>query len=383
MLGLGALGFFLIQLLSEDPGWQTIEFSNKSLMSENEIVLNYDLGRGELSATAEKKELQAVYGTALSRAYKLFDARVAHEGVVNLYYINKHPGEVLTVDPDLYAAFALLDAHGDRSVYLAPVQAQYRNLFSCTDDVTAALQDPHKNEETRALMTEMAVFANDPSAVRVELLGSNQLRLTVSEAYLAYAAEAELDTFVDFAWLTNAFVVDTVADELTFKGYTRGYLSSYDGYTRYLDGPDNAYTVRILDRVGTEVFSAATVNCKGIRSLVQLRDYPLAEIGLAVFYGYADGHHASRYVGSDGLYRTALRDLTAYSSEQSCAEVALTLSPIFIADTLDETKLTAMTEKGIFSIWCRDRVIRYTAEELTLNDLYENETIRYTPMTRP
>ena len=63
--------------------------------------------------------------------------------------------------------------------------------------------------------------------------------------------------------------------------------------------------------------------------------------------------------------------------------MALTLSPIFIADTLDETKLTAMTEKGIFSIWCRDRVIRYTAEELTLNDLYENETIRYTPMTRP
>ena len=383
VLGLGAFAFFLIQLISDDPGWQTIEVSDKSFMEAGEVTLNYNLGQGDRSATEEKRVLQSDYSSALSRVYKLFDARRTHEGLINLEYINRHPGEVLTVDSDLYAAFALLEAHGSRMAYLAPVQAQYRNLFSCTDDQNAATFDPRRSEEARALTDQLVAFANHPESIRMELLGSNQLRLTVSEEYLAFAAEHEIDILVDFSWLTNAFVVDAVADELMAKGYTRGYLTSYDGYTRYLDAESNTYTIRIFDRVGKEIFPAATAECAGVKSLVNLRDYPLDTATAADYYGYADGSYASRYVGSDGLCRSALHDLTAYSKEKGCAESALTISSAFIADQWDEARLADATAKGIYTVWCVDRTIHHTAPELALKDLYDNGTVRYTVASRP
>ncbi len=383
VIGLGALGFFLFRLLGEDPGWQTIELSNKSLVSEQEIIFEYDLGRGELSAAAEKRDLQKAYTTAMERVYKLFNARNGYEGLVNMHYISLHPNRVLTVDPDLYAAFALAEAHGDRSVYYAPIQEQYRNLFSCTDDITAATLDPYKDQETLALVTKLAEYSNNPSDIRVDLLGNNQIQLTVSDTYLAYAQEHGIELLVDFSWLTNAFVLDCVADELIYQGFTRGYLISYDGYARYLDADNNAYTVRIFDRVDTTVYPAAIFEYKNIRSLVQLRDYPLNTFGAADYYGYADGSHASRFLGQNGLYQTALHDLTAYSSNKGCAETALTLSPAFIAKELDQAKLTTAAEQGIFAVWCTDRVIRFTDTALDLRELYEHDDIRYTVMPRP
>lgn len=383
VIGLIALGFFLIQLLGEDAGWQTIELSDKSFVTADEIVLNYDLGQGELSATAEKRELQKAYTAALSRVYKLFDARVAYEGLVNVNHINRHPGKILTVDPDLYAAFALLESYGDRSVYLAPIQAQYRNLFSCTDDITAASLDPRKNEEAKALVSELAAFASDPAAIRIELLGSNQLRLTVSETYLAYAKEHEIETVVDFSRLMNAFVVDAVADELMAKGYTRGYLSSYDGYTRYLDAESNSYTVHVYDRVDKTVYPAAQLECVNVGALVQMRDYPLRNYDAGDYYGYADGSYASRYLGMDGLYRTALHDLTAYSADKGCAELALTLSAVFIAEETDEAKLTEAASRGIFAVWCADRVVRFTDGSMTPKKLYSDDTVQYVSQAHP
>lgn len=382
VLGLGALSFFLIGLLSEDPGWQTIEPSDKSFMEAGEISLSYNLGQGDLSATEEKRELQKAYSTALGRVYKIFDASRSYENLINVQYINCHPNEVLTVDSDLYAALALLETYGDRSVYLAPIQARYRNLFACTDDVAAASCDPRKDEGVRSFVAELSSFAGDPESIRVELLGKDQIRLTVSETYLAYAAEMELEALLDFSWLMNAFVVDAVADELIAKGYTRGFLSSYDGYTRYLDAADNVYAIRIVDRVGKNVYPAAEAVCKDVSSLVQLRDYPLNSLAASDYYGYADGSYASRYVGSDGLYRAALSDLTVYSASKCCAEVALTLAPIFIADELDETSASSAADAGIFAVWCRDYVIHYTAAELPFSNLYSDDAVRYSLMPR-
>lgn len=382
-IGLIALGVFLIQLLSEDSGWQTIEPSDKSFMAVDNISLNYDLGRGELSATSEKRKLQTAYTAALSRVYKLFDVDTAYEGLINLQYLNDHPGEILTVDPDLYTAFSLLESYGDRSVYLAPIQAQYNNLFSCTDDITAASFDPRRNEEALAFITELAAFASDPLAIQVELLGNNQLRLTMSEAYLTFVTEHEIDVLLDFARLMNAFVVDAVANELIAKGYTRGYLSSYDGYTRYLDSESNSYTINIYDRVDRITYPAAQMECINVGALVQMRDYPLRNYDTVNYYSYSDGGYASRYLGMDGLYRAALPDLVTYSVDKSCAEMALAFSPIFIADTLDESKLTEAAANGMHSVWCTDRVVHFTDGSVTPKNLYSDDMVQYTTQARP
>ncbi len=383
VIGIGALGFFLIQLLSEEPGWQTIELSDNTVVSKQEFTFEYNLGQGELSATEEKRELQKAYSSAMERAYKLFDARCGYgENFVNMHYINLHPNQVLTVDPRLYSAFALLDSYDDRSRYLAPVQAQYRNLFSCTDDVTAATLDPYKNEETFALVGELTDFANDPSDISIELLDNYQIRLNVSDEYLSYLNENGIEILVDFSWMMNAFVVDCVSDELISKGFTRGYLLSYDGYARYLDADDNSYNIRIYDRVGNTVYPAAVAECKNVRSLAQFRDYPINTFGAADYYGYSDGSYASRYLGQNGLYQSASHDLVAYSSDKGCAEIALTASHIFIAENLDRSKLDSAAEQGIFTVWCEERVICSTDKAFEPTELYENGEIRYTRMPK-
>ena len=378
-VGLGCLAFFLVRTLTEEPGWQTVEITNQNYMEAGEIILNYDLGRGELSATKEKRELQTVYGNEMMRVYRLFDALRTYDDVKNVSYVNRHPNEILTVDTTLYNAFALLAAYGDRTLYLAPIQAQYRSLFLCDTDASAGEFDPYVTEEIRTYAAEIAAFAADPSAVRVELLGQNQIRLVVSQDYLDYAAENELDSFIDFSWLANAFVIDAVADTLVSKGFTRGYLTSCDGYARYLDGGEAGYTVPLYDKVGREIYPAAVATVTKAKALVQLRDYPFPNERAKYYYGYADGRCATCYASvEDGLYKSAFSDLNAFSESKGCAEMVLTLSSAFIADEPDETKLTAADAVGISVIWCVDREVRYTAHAPIPTQLFDNGTVRYT-----
>lgn len=88
--------------------------------------------------------------------------------------------------------------------------------------------------------------------MNVELLGGNQVKLSVSDDYLAFAEKNFISDFIDFSWMKNAFITDYVADVMIDNGYTLGSLTSYDGFTRNLDqtsaitklnaGPDTSGT---------------------------------------------------------------------------------------------------------------------------------------------
>lgn len=377
-IGLACIAFFLFSLLSEEDGWQSIDIEDKSFMSEGEIVLNYELGKGELSATKEKRAIQGVYGEALKKAYKLFDSYREYEGIANISYLNKHPNEETAVDPELYEAFELMAEFEDRSIYLAPMQAEYRNVFMCTDDVNAAMGDPYFNEEQREYVKKLMTFISDENAVRVELLGDNKIKLCVSEDYSAFATENGIENFLDMAWLTNAFVVDSVADALVARGYTRGYINSYDGYTRYLDAANNRYAINLHNKNGNTVYPAAVAECGNISALVQLRNYPINKSNARDFYAYSNGSFASRYVDvNDGYYKSSQSELLSYSSTESCAQIALTLREIFIADSFDENKIMQAKEKGIYSIWFADHVVYYNNSKLEIKDMYNYEGITY------
>ena len=112
-------------------------------------------------------------------------------------------------------------------------------------------QIPRENKETAAYFEEFLTYANDPDAVDLELLGDNRVRLHVSEEYLAFAAENGIDSFIDFYWMKNAFIVDYLAESLADAGFTNGSISSYDGFVRNLDERDVSYSFNIYDRVIT------------------------------------------------------------------------------------------------------------------------------------
>ena len=65
-----------------------------------------------MSAADEYKAVSTFYETELNRVYRLFDIYREYEGVVNLYTLNRHPGEALEVDAVLYEAFEQMEAAG-------------------------------------------------------------------------------------------------------------------------------------------------------------------------------------------------------------------------------------------------------------------------------
>ncbi|MGM9607628.1 MAG: hypothetical protein ACI3XJ_09015 [Oscillospiraceae bacterium] len=385
LVAAAAFGYGVYSLLQQEPGWVEIEANSGSgVTCADEFVFLYELGAGELSATAEKKALTLLYTQAAEQACQIFNSDTLFEGVHNVYTLNRHPNEVLDVDEALYDAFSLLQSYENRNLYLAPVYARYENLFSCTDDVQAEEYDPYRSSDAAAEYQELAAYAADPSQVDVQLLGGGKVRLFVSEEYLAYAEENGITEFIDFFWMKNAFLLDYIADRLIENGYTHGTLSSYDGFSRNLDDRDVTYSLNLYDRVGQAVYEAAVLEYSGARSFVSLRDHKMTQLDSRHYYEYANGETRSSYVDiQDARCRSAVPDLTAYSAEMGCARLLLEVSPLYIVDDLDGEALNALCQRGVFSVYCKDRTVCYNDTALNLSQFYDRDGVRYTSRYQP
>ena len=381
LLGLGAaaLVYALMLLYGAKGGWQAIDAEKTGALScAGDFSLTYELGAGEEKVSAESRALKALYTDAAERAYALFSVDAPEPASGSLAWLNAHPNEDVTLDPGLYKALEEVAASGDRTLYMGPAWGYYENVFACEDDAMTADFDPAQNEDMRVWYAACAAFANDPASVDVELLGDDMARLKVSEAYLAFAEENELDVFLDFGWMKNAFIADYLADTLLDHGYTRGALSSFDGFHRCLDDRDVVYGLAILDRTDADPIQAAAMTYAGQRRMVSLRDYPVNEQDAGRFYAFQDGQILTPYMDpADGLAKCAVHDLTGYSDTLSCGELALKLATIFVADSLDEAALEELAGEGVYAAWCEDGKVLYTDPDIELADLYETDEMKY------
>lgn len=365
--GSASLGYAVLNLVSPSaPGWTEIEAETSGLSCAGDLTFLYELGVSGRSASSEQKALTALYTSLAEKAWQLFSNAEDTEGI---RYLNDHPGESVQVDAALYKAFEKVEASGDRRLYLGPVAEIYDNLFYCQDDVLTVDFDPLLNEDLRAFFAQVAAFARDPQAIRVELLGDDQVRLSVSEEYLAFAAQEEINDFIDFHWMLNAFVIDYLADELTTQGYTLGTLSSYDGYARALDSRESgSYAYNLYDRGNP----AGVMRYSGRKSIVALRSYPLASLDSTRYYVRQDGQIRTAYLDvADGLSRVAATDLVAYADDMGCAEMLLRLAPVYIADDLDMAALNALAGEGVHSVRLEDGQICCTDPELIVSNVEE------------
>lgn len=382
LLGVGAaaLSYGFSTFLNGEAGWREIEGgSNSGPSISDEFVFYYDVGAGEHSAAAENRTLTTLYQEGLQTGYCLFSADQAFEGVTNLYSLNTQPNTVLEVDPTLYQAFALLERYDDRSIYLAPVYELYDDMFYCQDDAQAAYYDPARNPEMAAYYDRIAEFANDPAMIDVELLGENRLRLNVAPDYARFAQENEIEHYIDFFWLRNAFLIDYLADIMRQNGFTNGTLSSGDGFVRALDERGAEYSLTVLDRVDRTVYPAATMRYMEARSIVTLHNYPTTPQNSERYYTFADGSIFTPYLDAkDARCKSAVNDLLVTSTGIGCAELLLRAIPVYVADELDRTALTALAEDGVTSVFCQDEVLYRYGDSLQLTDLYTDETRQYT-----
>lgn len=350
LIAVGAFAYGMGSLFSSEPGMQEITvLSTGKLNCGGEFTFYYYLGAGGVSATSEQKSVRALYSQAAIDAYQLFNADMEFEGCNNLWYINEHVNEEISVDPILYEALSLLETIGARYHYLAPIYPLYLSLFQCGYDQETLAYDPFINPDLRTFYSRTAQFANNPGDVAIELLGSNTVRLMISDDYLHFAQENGITRFIDLFWLKNAFTADYIAGILRENGYTRGTLISHDGFVRHLDDtPGAEFTFTLSRREGTTVSAWDTLRFSAPVSIVYLRDYPLGTMDEDSYYVREDGAIRFPYIDTaDGLCKSAIPDLAASSAELGCAEIALKIAPIYIADTLDETALQTLAQEGI------------------------------------
>ncbi len=373
--GVGGITYAISSLFSADAGWCQIESSASEYNCGEDFTFLYCLGETDVSATTEKKAVTALYSDATELAFQLFTDDMEYDGVHNVYYINRHPNEEIEVEPLLYEAFSLVQSYGDRCIYLAPVYAQYTDLFFCTDDSQAVDFDPRLNPEVAAYYAEIAGYANDRDAVDLELLGDNRICLKVSEEYLTYAQDCGFENFIDFFWLKNAFIADYLADVMISNGYTHGCLSSYDGFIRNLDSSGASYSYDITDRVGQILYPAARMDYSDPISIVDLRDYG---VNNPYYYTFANGEIRTPYLDPrDGLCKSAVGELICYSREQGCAETLLQMIPVYISDLFVPEALGELARAGTYSIYCQDSKVLYNDPALSLTEFYSGEDAQY------
>lgn len=377
-IGIGAFGYALTEYLTVDAGWTTIEASTSEPSCATELIFQYQLGAGELSATAEQKALTALYTETTVKVYQLFHTNMSFDGVYNLYYINQHPNQEIVVDQVLYKAFSLVNQYKNRAVYLAPVYVQYDNLFGCNDDLETVNFDPQQNPEIASYFSEILFFANNPNAIDIKLLEGNKIELFVSEAYLKYASENGFSDFIDFYWMKNAFIVDAIADIMEANGFVQGSISSYDGFIRNLDASGNTeYAFNIWDREGNIVYLAGVMKYAHAISIVFLRSYPENSLDWQHYYEFQNGIIRTAYVDTtDGYSKSSVDNLVSYAKDSSCAEILLQVIPVFIADDFNEDSLEVLAQNKIYSIYCKDRTILYNDFDLHL-DLSNKDKVQY------
>lgn len=380
LIGAGLLVYSFMQLITPQTEWVTVEASSSAgPTSASDFVFLYRLGGGELSPAAENKAVTAVYTQLCRTAFEVFHNQMEVSGVNNLYAINRHPNEELAVDKALYDAFSAVERSGDRSIYLGPVYDRYGSIFYCQDDSELIDFDPRLSDEIAREYAAYAAYARDPQSVQVELLGDNRICLRVSEEYLSFARREGVESFIDFAWMRNAFIADYLAEELTAQGYGKGALTSFDGFVRNLEQSDMDFSLQLYDRRENVAYGAAVMHYQGPMSIVSLRDYPINAMDGERFYELRSGEVRTPYVDTaDGLTRTALHNLTCCARDKGCGEVLLEMLPLYISDSFQPEDIEVLAARGVQSVYCADGVIYSTEPDLTFSDLYEDGGVRYT-----
>lgn len=381
ILGGAAIAYGFTKLMTPQIGWQEIKASaGDSLTCGDDFVFLYDVGSGGMAASAEARAVTALYSQACRRLYQVFDTEAAGAESGNLYDLNHHPNEIVTVDEVLYRALEQVQRSGSRAIYLGPVYYRYEDLFYCEDDSQLVDFDPYLSGEVREEYAAVAAFAGDPQSIDVELLGDNQARLNVSADCLAYVKTLGTERFLDFGWLKSAFEADYLAQVMLDNGFTNGVISSVDGFVRNLDSRGQTYSLNLYDLPEDQVILAASMEYQGPMSLAVMRSFPTSGADGARYYRLRDGRMCTMYLDpADGRCKASASSLACYSQTQGCAGLALDMAPAFISDELRvlEGGLKDLRDKQVQYVCCLGERLLFNDPEVKLTNIYNVDGLEY------
>lgn len=357
VIALVFFGMGIVNCMSESKGWKTLGFQTDLGNCSGDFVCYYYLDQDGRSGKDLLNDVNNDYAEACIGAYRIFNADEEFGSLNNLATLNRNINTEITVNSVLYSALQAMVESGGRSLYLAPVYSYYYKLYFSDDELSAAENDPAKNDELAEKFGEILHFTNSDEHINLQFLGDDKVKLCVSSEYSAYA-EAESFYYLDFFNYKNAFIIDYIADFMSGRGHG-GIISGFDGCMRSFLSDTQTYTLNVFDLDDNFSNVAATLTGNGKISSVRFRDYDTSAAQYDYFYTYSDGITVTPYLTDKGLNCSCMHDFLAYSYTETCAYVMLKAQPVFASEVFDDAKLSDLKNRSVFSVYCSENEVLY------------------------
>ena len=306
-LAVGAFTFALLRIGHREEGWYAIDAhpNDDVPLYAVGVELQYYFRGGSSEIRRAAAALSDPYSAALLDARKLLDPERTYPDMQNLCSLNSRPGEAVTLSPELNAILRdawekTLEGEG-YSLFAGPLYAEWNSILNLTEPEEF---DPLRSEEERARLAAIAAACADPAAHTLEFLPDNAVRLTVSEDYVRFLGEYELEpVYLDLNLLEESYLLRLVADRLEREGYSAGALTTASGLSLILSGRD-AGLFRLYGEIDGRPAPAARFPADPGSAASLLRAFPFTaeEIG----YYTIDGKLRHPAVPADGSYRDRL-----------------------------------------------------------------------------
>ena len=264
----------VVNIGKKTPGYQNIEakVDAEAILYNDAVLYRYWFGGTSNEIKRSINALVLEYTPILSAAYKQTDHQNTYSGQVSIGTINQHPGEVVTVSPELYAI--LKDAYAKTlegcgyNMFAGALYAEWKSIQILEDPKEF---DPANNENTAERLHAIAAVVNDLSNFNLEFLDDSTcaLRFSTASGYDDFCREYEITAYaLDLNNLRDAYMLSMMGPALVADGYSLGHLTTPEGLalntsprgTLSFDlhtweyGKDSVYASVELDGV----FSAAT-----------------------------------------------------------------------------------------------------------------------------
>ena len=225
----------VVNIGKKTPGYQTIEakVDAEALTYNNAVLYRYWLEGKSNQIKGGIRSLVLVYSPILSAAYKQLDHQNTYTGQVSIGTINQHPGEVVSVSPELYAILKdaytkTLDGRG-YNMFAGALYAEWKAIQILDDPEQF---DPVNNDYMADRIHAIAAVVSDLSNFNLEFLDDNtcSVRFSTASAYDDFCRENEITAYaLDLNLLKDAYMLSMMGEALVDAGYTLGHLTTPAG----------------------------------------------------------------------------------------------------------------------------------------------------------
>ena len=309
IVAVGAISYGVTRIGRKEAGYHEIETDpdEEALLYAKNISFQYYFSGGSDEIKKAINELKALYSPTLLRVYKLLDADVEYEGMMNVASLNAHIGEDVAVSAELYGV--LQDAQAKTreqkgyTVFGGALARAWREIRYLSEPGDF---DPLHNEAERERLDRLREATNDLTQFNLTFVDGEKhiVRLNVSDSYRSLLRELEQEgPILDLGVLHDAYELQLLGEALESAGYCSGYLTTNSGAALMLSG--NPYgELSLLGQTDEGVTEAAAAPAEGGRAASLMRCFAQAE-GEPDYYAL-DGQLRHPWLPASGEYRSLL-----------------------------------------------------------------------------